>query len=176
MSLNLLATASPRKCRLLACACVRSMWWLVPHEVRAAVIEAEEMKPVAITPALEGQDITLEDGTTAQIYAEGQEAASLQDWVLPPAEQIDDTPDGPEYLDLVAEVLTPCEFSPEWRTSTVLALAQAMYDSRDFSAMPILADALQDAGCSDEVILAHCRGAGPHVRGCHVIDALTGRS
>jgi hypothetical protein len=50
-----------------------------------------------------------------------------------------------------------------------------MYESRDFSAMPILADALQDAGCEDESILAHCRGPGPHVRGCWVVDLVLGR-
>ena len=58
----------------------------------------------------------------------------------------------------------PGAFLPEWRTSTVLMLAQQMYDSRDFSAMRILAAALQDAGCTDEAILTHCRGPGPHVR------------
>ena len=50
-----------------------------------------------------------------------------------------------------------------------------MYQSRDFAAMPILADALQDAGCDHEDILSHCRGPGPHVRGCWVIDLATGR-
>jgi hypothetical protein len=70
----------------------------------------------------------------------------------------------------------PVTFSAAWRTDTVLALAQGMYESRDFSAMPILADALQDQGCTDEAILAHCRGAGPHVRGCHVLDAILNKS
>src|ERR1700722_8649445 len=64
----------------------------------------------------------------------------------------------------------PITFDPSWLTSTVLALAQQMYDSRDFSAMSILADALQDAGCDNPQILDHCRGPGPHVRGCWVCD------
>ncbi|WP_148087863.1 hypothetical protein [Gemmata obscuriglobus] len=102
--------------------------------------------------------ITLEDGSTVTLVAENQ---GMQEWKLPPpSSPLDDTPDGPEYLDVVAEILTPCEFLPEWRTDTVLALAQAMYDCKDFSAMPILADALQDAGCADEAILTHCRGEG----------------
>jgi hypothetical protein len=50
-----------------------------------------------------------------------------------------------------------------------------MYDSRDFSVMPILADALQDAGCDNEDILSHCRGDGPHVRGCWVVDLVLGK-
>ena len=48
--------------------------------------------------------------------------------------------------------------------------------SRDFSPMPILADALQDAGCDNEAVLAHCRGDGPHVRGCWVVDLILGQS
>jgi hypothetical protein len=64
---------------------------------------------------------------------------------------------------------------PVWLTDTVLTLAQGMYASRDYSAMPILADALEDAGCDDEDILVHCRGTEPHVRGCWVIDRLLGR-
>jgi hypothetical protein len=62
-----------------------------------------------------------------------------------------------------------------WRTSTAVALATQMYDSRDFSAMPILADALQDAGCDNTDILDHCRGPGPHVRGCWVVDLVLGK-
>jgi hypothetical protein len=69
----------------------------------------------------------------------------------------------------------PITLSPSWLTSTVVSLANQMYDSRDFSAMPILADALQDCGCDNEEILTHCRGPGPHVKGCWAIDLLTGR-
>jgi hypothetical protein len=66
-------------------------------------------------------------------------------------------------------------FSPEWRTDTALALARQMYESRDFSAMPILADALQDAGCDNEDILDHCRTEQTHVRGCWVVDLVLGK-
>lgn len=69
----------------------------------------------------------------------------------------------------------PVAFSPEWRTDTVLTLARQMYDERDFSAMPILADALQDVECNNEEVLNHCRGPGPHVRGCWVVDLVLGR-
>ena len=67
-------------------------------------------------------------------------------------------------------------FKPEWRTDTSLALAQQMYDTRDFSLMPILADALQDVGCDNTDILDHCRSEGPHVRGCWVVDAILGKA
>jgi hypothetical protein len=63
-----------------------------------------------------------------------------------------------------------------WHTSTAVALASQMYDSRDFSAMPILADALQDAGCDNDDILNHCRDKDQnHVRGCWVVDLVLGK-
>ena len=77
--------------------------------------------------------------------------------------------------DIFGNPFRPVAFDPSWRTSTVAALAEQMYESRDFSPMPVLADALQDAGCDNEDILAHCRGAGPHVRGCWVVDLILGK-
>ena len=59
---------------------------------------------------------------------------------------------------------------------TVRDLAAHIYDARDFSAMPILADALQDAGCGDEQVLTHCRANKPHARGCWVVDAILGKT
>jgi hypothetical protein len=51
-----------------------------------------------------------------------------------------------------------------------------MYESRKFGAMPILADALQDAGCDSEDILHHCRDNDQlHVRGCWVVDLVLGK-
>jgi hypothetical protein len=67
-------------------------------------------------------------------------------------------------------------FDPTWLTSSVLALAEGIYADRAFDRMPILADALQDAGCDNADILAHCRGEGPHVRGCLVVDLLLGKT
>lgn len=77
--------------------------------------------------------------------------------------------------DLAGTPFQPVRFSASWRTDTAIALAQQMYDAREFSAMPILADALQDAGCDNEDVLSHCRGAGPHVRGCWVVDLVLGK-
>jgi hypothetical protein len=68
-------------------------------------------------------------------------------------------------------------FGKKWRTDTVLTLAKQMYESRDFGAMPILADALQDAGCDNEDILNHCRDANQiHARGCWVVDLVLGKA
>jgi hypothetical protein len=70
----------------------------------------------------------------------------------------------------------PVSVCPEWLTSTVLALAEGIYQDRAFDRMPILADALQDAGCDNTGILDYCRNTSlTHVRGCWVIDLLTGR-
>jgi hypothetical protein len=77
--------------------------------------------------------------------------------------------------DIFGNPFRPVAFSPEWRTDTTVSLARQMYESRDFSAMPILADALQDAGCGCADILDHCRGPGPHCRGCWVVDLVLGK-
>jgi hypothetical protein len=69
----------------------------------------------------------------------------------------------------------PVAFSPEWRTDTVVALARQTYEARDFGALPILADALEEAGCSDPDLLGHLRSAGPHVRGCWALDLILGK-
>jgi hypothetical protein len=78
--------------------------------------------------------------------------------------------------DIVCNPFRQVFFSDRWRTGTAILLASQMYESRDFSAMPILADALQDAGCENPDILEHCRGEGPHVRGCWVVDLVLGKS
>jgi hypothetical protein len=62
-----------------------------------------------------------------------------------------------------------------WNDGTVGKLAQAIYDDRAFDHLPILADALEEAGCTDEDILNHCRQPGEHVRGCWVIDLVLGK-
>ena len=74
--------------------------------------------------------------------------------------------------DIFGNPFRPVTFSPAWRTDTAIALARQMYEARDFSAMPILADALQDAGCDNDDVLNHCRSEGPHVRGCWVVDLV----
>lgn len=65
--------------------------------------------------------------------------------------------------------------SPAWLTwhdGLLVAMAQKMYDGRDFSDMPVLADALQEGGCYNADILTHCRHPTEHVRGCWVVDLI----
>jgi hypothetical protein len=79
--------------------------------------------------------------------------------------------------DVVGNPFQSPEFDPSWRTDTAILLAKQMYESRDFGAMPILADALQEAGCENEDILGHCRDASAtHVRGCWVVDLVLGKN
>jgi hypothetical protein len=59
-----------------------------------------------------------------------------------------------------------------WNDGTVVKLARGIYEERAFDRMPVLADALEEAGCHEEMILAHCRGPGPHIRGCWVMDRI----
>jgi hypothetical protein len=97
---------------------------------------------------------------------------------IPVVARLDD--DRPRQVRLVHDIFGPLPFrsvsvDPAWLTSTVVALAEGIYQERAFDRLPILADALQDAGCDNVHVLNHCRSDGPHVRGCWVVDLLTGR-
>jgi hypothetical protein len=59
-----------------------------------------------------------------------------------------------------------------WNGGTIARLAEAIYEDRAYDRLPILADALEEAGCTDADILGHCRGGGNHVRGCWPVDLL----
>jgi hypothetical protein len=65
---------------------------------------------------------------------------------------------------------------PRCLTSTVSTLARSIYEDRTFHLLPMLTHALEEAGCTDEEILLHCRQPCEHVRGCWVVDMLTGRT
>jgi hypothetical protein len=77
--------------------------------------------------------------------------------------------------DLVGNPFRPVALDPAWLTPEVVHRAQSIYDDRAFEHLPVLADALEDAGCHEADILAHCRGPGPHVRGCWAIDHILGK-
>jgi hypothetical protein len=83
--------------------------------------------------------------------------------------------------DIFGNPFRPVVVGPRWLTSSVVDLARSIYEADPrqaggYMGMPILADALMDAGCDNDDILNHCRGEGPHVRGCWVLDLLTGRA
>jgi hypothetical protein len=82
--------------------------------------------------------------------------------------------------DLFREFFSPLNgnhpFDPSWRTTAVVALATGINEDSAFERLPVLADALEDAGCCDRDIFTHLRGKGPHVRGCWPVDLILGRS
>jgi len=156
---------------------VEAVW----HRCLSALQDLDPQPPfVAFVPAISGDpvDMDLEELTYAcASLAEAEAAMSPESTAMQTAMALDN-----EHrrwtsirLDIFGNPFRPVAFDPSWRTSTAVAIARGMYDSRDFSAMPILADALQDAGCEHADILDHCRSPGPHVKGCWVVDLVLGK-
>lgn len=77
---------------------------------------------------------------------------------------------------IVGNPFRPVTFAPSWRSETGVSLASGIYAERAFDRLPILADALEEAGCDHADALSHCRGPGPHARGCWVVDGVLGKS
>ncbi|AMV26296.1 hypothetical protein VT84_18000 [Gemmata sp. SH-PL17] len=110
---------------------------------------------------------------------------ALHDCVSSALDHLSDLPPNPAVnrlnqsrvvRDVVGNPFRTIQFDPAWRTSNATLLAQGIYAERAFDRLPILADALQDAGCDNDDILNHCRDpAGPHVRGCWVVDSVLSR-
>jgi hypothetical protein len=78
-------------------------------------------------------------------------------------------------LEIFGNPFRPVTLDPTWLTSTVKNLAEAIYEERAFDRLPILADALEDAGCNQQDILSHLRGGGEHCRGCWPLDLVLGK-
>ncbi len=77
--------------------------------------------------------------------------------------------------DVLGNPFRPVVFEEGWRTTTTTALVTGIYEEKVFDRMPILADALEEAGCDSREVLDHCRGPGEHVRGCWVVDLVLGK-
>jgi hypothetical protein len=84
---------------------------------------------------------------------------------------------------LVREIFGPTPFRTpaversmlSWNDACVVKLAEAIYDGLAWDRLPVLADALEEAGCTDAHVLNHCRQPGEHVRGCWAVDLLLGK-
>jgi hypothetical protein len=185
------APMSERKRRLFACACCRRVWSLLPDEARRDLEVAEGMidrevpkaeqsaawavvtahirsnTPLAVRAIISAKVGGCGGSSSAAAQTAGE--AGLRTRAEERAWQAD------LLREVVLSPFRPVAIEPAWRTSTVLALAAGIDRECDFGAMPILADALQDAGCDNDDILSHCRGPGPHVRGCWVVDLLLGK-
>jgi hypothetical protein len=195
--------AGDRKLRLFVCALARRAWPALSEDGRRAVDVAErladgrcgEAERLTAYEAAGGDWAALytqADGIPAKAllvenpdyYCADAAASVLQvagdrgEYILEvPAERV--AAESAAQCDLlrciVGNPLRPVTADTRWRTIAAVALASAMYESRDFSAMPVLADALEEAGCQDVAILSHCREQGTHVRGCWVVDGVLGK-
>jgi hypothetical protein len=188
---------SDRKLRLFACACIRSYWvWarLQYESSRLAVEMAERfVDGEATSDDLDAAWVaarvpTMSAGFVDLSYACAADGAATWtanrscDWnvaikVLEYIRWWHDAPlDGstPDRIlrDIFGNPFRPVSLDPSWRTSTVVKLAEAIYQDRTFDRLPILGDALEDAGCTNADILTHCRQPGEHVRGCWCLDLV----
>jgi hypothetical protein len=192
-----------RKLRLFACGCCRLIWErLRDPRLRKAVELAEryadgeagkeelEATRTLVTPlrasdyfpkspdVLDHIAIDLAASTT---HPQAYEAAfSMTAYQPPLAGYRTPQADGEAILcDLLRCVLgnpfRSVVLDRSWRTPAVVALARTVYEERRFEDLPLLADALEESGCTDAAILSHCRGPGPHVRGCWVVDRVLGK-
>jgi hypothetical protein len=193
-----------RKLRLFACDCCRRIWHRTTELDRAVVaaiercadglIPAAEILATAGVPPLNtGYPAPFYHVTGAEAERVVAEAALPHTWTgasrarafVVDAVRRAEGPDGraaewrrqsDALRCIFGNPFRPLTVDLSWLTSTVLILAQGIYDDSAFDRLPILADALQDAGCDSAEVLGHCRGLGPHARGCWVVDLLLGKS
>jgi hypothetical protein len=178
---------SGRKDRLIAIACSRLVWPLLTDwRSRRAVEVAEKFadgeasdEEFATALAAVKWSRTASPGDLARQSAQGWYPAAIH--VALHLAQHHGQPSEPErkLALLMRDVLgnpfrkTALERNwTAWNDGTVPKLARAIYDDRAFDRLPILADALEDAGCENAAVLHHCREPGEHVRGCWVVDLL----
>jgi hypothetical protein len=194
--------ASERKLRLFAVACCRRISHLLPDAAcRAAVEVAERFADEEVTKAdLAAVHATVHPGLyrdwpaaqaaaaarhasadslplNVAYYAFGHtfeaewKAASLPDQFKPILKALVKL-----LQDIIGNPFRPAAVDPGWLTPTVTGLAHTIYGGRLFDRLPILADALEEAGCDNEDILNHCRSKGEHTRGCWVVDLVLAKS
>jgi hypothetical protein len=188
---------SRRKSRLLACACCRRMGEFIPAEFREMLATAEKYadrqakKSELPSHIKKFRHLDRAAGAVALVAHKHGSVESLRmamahaRWVLAAngrgrhfGEPL--AAEGAVQADLLRDIFgnpfRHVALSPEWLTSDVLALATGIYEERAFDRMPILADALMDAGCDNDDILNHCRQPSEHIRGCWVVDLMLGKS
>jgi hypothetical protein len=190
---------SDRKLRLFAIACCRLVWHLITDErsqeavaiaeayaddrastkrLKAAYKKAWDVKCAAFRGAEIADGWSYESAqaawaawaVTEQIYGESMYAIAQEAIRAVTPQQSADM-----LRHIFGNPFRSVVFDATWFTPTVVGLARSIYADRAFDRLPILADALEEAGCTDADILAHCRGPGPHVRGCWVVDLLLGK-
>jgi hypothetical protein len=192
---------SSRKNKLFEVACCRQIWHIITDtRCRRAIEVAEQFadgmaSENELAAARSALRVRRSRVTTAGQLAEsvaggntsfsewGVRKLALRHAGLDPKDEAADaaamSQQADLYRDIIGNPFRPLNIDPtwlSWRDGTVVKLARAIYDERAFDRLPILADALEDAGCTNNDILDHCRNPGPHVRGCLVVDLLLGKS
>jgi hypothetical protein len=133
-------------------------------------------------PGTEGEISAMKQATSAITWGSLDMVMGVAEataWVKVNTPEAISEPEERAQCDLVRDIFgnpfRPVTLDPAWLTPKVKTLAQAIYNNRAFERLPELADALAEAGCSNPDILSHCRGPGPHVRGCWVVDLVLGK-
>lgn len=194
--LNLAHPASPRKWRLFACGCCRRVWsLLLDPKMRECVEIAEDYADDLASEQALAETCRRAWHTWSnwpRIDRVGFQAVSAAAWVTKPVVALEAAtnvlqcslnaecrlePDEAmrDRCDLIREVFgNPFRPPPVLPAGliTVRELAESIYDDPRFEDLPILADALMNAGCHDQQMLRHCRAGSSHVRGCWVVDLL----
>ena len=189
--------AVQRKLRLFYCACCRLRWDVLPAAGREAVevveryadglatakhLRAARRSAEAVVRATRpvwaaggfapgAWDAT----TTAHLVVNAAEVhARLRAGSVPGGGPAGAADQAALLRELFADPFRPVEIADRWLTGTVAALARVIHADRAFELMPVLGDALQDAGCESAAVLGHCYGPGPHTAGCWLVDRLAG--
>jgi hypothetical protein len=176
--------ASERKLRLFACRYCRTVWKHITDRHTKGLIRLSEGK--ADTASSEAELSAMWHAHFARGFACGGRRPTPVTVYCSVLRQVDPAADqtrpsrSEKAISLLREIFgnpfRPVTFDPSWRTSDVMLLARGIYDEKAFDRMPILADALQDAGCDNDELLAHLRDAtATHVRGCWALDLVLGK-
>jgi hypothetical protein len=182
--------ASDRKLRLFACGCCRRNWEQLgetSHQVVELAERYADGKALAAELEAARQGIRAHHqfasgavawppgpnpvpfARYAALWANGHRRRSVS-WKAGRAVQ------AALLRDILGNPFRPVAIDPAWLRPTVVQLAQVLYDSRNFADLPILADALEESGCTSQELLDHLRGPGPHALGCWVLDLVLGKS
>jgi hypothetical protein len=173
-----------RKENLFSAACCRLLWDWLTDGFRGAVLDIERHADDPGQPDANGVELEHEFELSRRAAPEPVQSAFD---ALHATWRFDDVTFGnaavrkeqtPLARDIFGNPFRPAVVDPAWllwNESGVRKLAQSVYAERAFDRLPVLADALEDAGCADADLLSHCRSGGPHVRGCWVVDALLGK-